>query len=411
MSRANAGLLFALLLSAWPAFSADVPQGTSPADEIDPATGLARSTEVRPLRDPARATTPFAPAPAAPGVPAAAGTPGAAPTPIPPGPPPPRRPHIALILPTASQALGRVTDAVRQGFVAAADVAGKESLPVVVTAVDNEGQALVDGCRHAQATGALIVVGGLTRDGANTLATSDCARQLVLALNEPRGELLPTVFALSLSLEHEARLAALSAVNEGLKSAVIVHDPSPLSRRVEEAFEREWSRAAGEVRRILYTGSPDELAAIRDRLSNTRADMVFLALDEREAREVRPYLHAALPVFATSMSVNPRAEALVNLDLQGLRYGEMPWFAQPDHAAVMAYPQPKNPMSLEEERLYAFGIDAFRVALAMVKGDPAKVVVDGVTGRITLEGGHIFMRSPLPVEIDGGKLLPLRGLP
>jgi len=138
---------------------------------------------------------------------------------------------------------------------------------------------------------------------------------------------------------------------------------------------------------------------------------VFIALDEREAREVRPYLHGALPVFATSMSVNPRAEALVNLDLQGLRYFEMPWFAQPDHLAVMAYPPPKSPMPLEEERLYAFGIDAFRVAYAMVKGDPAKVVVDGVTGRIALEGGRVFVRTPMPVEIDGGKLLPLRGLP
>ena len=410
MSRANAGLLLALLFSAWPAFSADVPPGTTLPDDIDPATGLARSTEVKPFRDPAAA-------PAPPNVPRVAPqstsspTPGAAPTPIPPGTPSPRRAHIALILPTASPALGRLADAVRQGFVAAADVAGKESLPVVVTATDNEGQALVDACRHAQATGALVIVGGLTRDGANTIAASDCARQVVLALNEPRNDAPPTVYSLSLSLEHEARQAALAAVNEGLKSAIVVHTPSPLSRRVQEAFEREWARAAGEIRRIVYTGTPDELATIRERLSATRADMVFLALDEREAREVRPYLHGALPVFATSMSVNPRAEALVNLDLQGVRYGEMPWFAQPDHLAVMAYPQPKSPLPLDEERLYAFGIDAFRVAYALVKSDPAKVVVDGVTGRIALEGGRVFVRTPLPVEIDGGKLLPLRGLP
>ena len=334
----------------------------------------------------------------------------AAPTPIPPGPPPPRRPHIALILPTASASLGKLADAVRQGFVAASDAAGKESPPVVVTAVDNEAQALVDACRHARATGALVIVGGLTRDGANAMAASDCPRQPVLALNDPRGDLAPTVFSFSLSLEHEARQAALAAVNEGLKSAIVVHTPSPLSRRVDEAFEREWSRAAGEVRRIVYTGSPDELANIRERLANTRADMVFLALDHAEARDVRPYLHAALPVFATSMSVNPRAEALVNLDLQGLRYGEMPWFAQPDHTAVMVYPPPKQPLPLEEERLYAFGIDAFRVSLALLKGDPAKIALDGVTGRFVLEGGHFFTRTPLPVEIDGGKLLPLRPL-
>ena len=392
---------------AWPAFSADAQPGTSPQEEIDPATGLARSTIVRPLVDPS--------APARPAPPASDGRATipllpTVPTPVPPGPPAPRRPHIALVLPTASSSLGKLADAVRQGFVAAAEVAGKDSPPVVVTAIDNEGQALIDACRHAQATGAMVVVGGLTRDGATSLAASDCPRQPVLALNEPKGDLLPTVFAFSLSLEHEARMAALAAVNEGLKSAIVVHTPSPLSRRVQDAFEREWSHAAGEIRRILYTGTPDELAGIRERLANTRADMVFLALDYVDARDVRPYLHASLPVFATSMSVNPRAEALVNLDLEGLRYAEMPWFAQPDHPAVMVYPQPKAPLPLEEERLYAFGIDAFRVALALVKGEPAKITVDGVTGHIALEGGHFFTRTPTPVEIDGGRLMPLRAL-
>jgi len=31
----------------------------------------------------------------------------------------------------------------------------------------------------------------------------------------------------------------------------------------------------------------------------------------------------------------------------------MPWFVQPDHAAVMIYPPPRTPMSVEQERLYA----------------------------------------------------------
>ena len=313
-----------------------------------------------------------------------------------------------MILPTASPTLGKLADAVRQGFVAAAEVAAKEAPPVVVTAVDNEGQALIDGCRQAQATGALAIVGGLTRDGAATIGASDCARLPVLALNEIKPDALPTVYAFPLSFEQEARQAALAAVNEGLKSAIVVHTPSALSRRVEEAFEREWNRAAGEVRRIVYTGTPDELAAIRDRLANTRADVVFLALDYVDARDVRPYLHAALPVYATSMSVNPRAETLVNLDLQGLRYGEMPWFAQPDHIAVMAYPQPKAPVPLEEERLYAFGIDAFRLSFALLKGDPARIALDGVTGHVALEAGtRTFTRVPLPVEVDGGKLIPI----
>ena len=56
---------------------------------------------------------------------------------------------------------------------------------------------------------------------------------------------------------------------------------------------------------------------------------------------MRPCVSGMLPVYATSMSVNPRAEAIVNVDLQGVRYVEMPWFIQPDHPAVMIYPSPR----------------------------------------------------------------------
>jgi outer membrane PBP1 activator LpoA protein len=101
------------------------------------------------------------------------------------------------------------------------------------------------------------------------------------------------------------------------------------------------------------------------------------------------------------------AESVVNVDLQGVRYAEMPWFVQPDHPAVMAYPPPKTQLSVEHERLYAFGIDAFRIALAITRGDPRKVTIDGVTGRISLEDHH-FSRILVPSEVDGGRIIPLR---
>ena len=390
MSRFNASFLFALAVMASPAFSADPPPGTTPQEDIDPATGLARTTIVRPLSD-------------SPLVPEAR----RAPPPLPTGP---NRPHIALILPTASATLGKLADAVRQGFLAAAEVGGKGAPPLSVIAIDSEGAALLDACRQAQAAGALLVVGGLTRDGAHSLAASDCPRQPVLTLNEPRGDLLPTVFSISLSLEQEARQAALLAVADGMRSAIVIHTPSALSRRVEEAFEREWTRAAGQVRRILYTGTPDEPGLIRERITGIAADMVFLALDATDTLAVRPYITATLPVYATSFSVNPRAEPLVNAELQGLRYGEMPWFAQPDHPAVMVYPQPKTPLSVEHERLYALGIDAYRLSLLLLAGTQPPPL-DGVTGRITLEGANQFGRALVPTEIEGGRIIPLRAAP
>jgi outer membrane PBP1 activator LpoA protein len=384
--RFKALLLFLLTLAASSAFSADPPAGTTSAgDDVDPATGLSRSSVVQPLRD-------------APPVPEPRRVPAQ-----------PSRPHVALILPTASQALGRLAETVRLGFAAAAEAAGRESPTIAVTAVENEGAALIEACRNSQAAGALLIVAGLTRDGAAALANSSCAQAPILALNEPppNTTLPANVFSVSLSLENEARQAALLAVAEGRHTAVVIHSPSPLGRRVQEAFEREWTRAAGEVRgRLLFGGPLEDAPVVRERLAGVDADMVFLALDPPEARAVRPYVSGMLPVYATSMSVNPRAEAIVNVDLQGVRYLEMPWFIQPDHPAVMIYPQPKSGLAVEGERLYAFGIDAFRIGMLLLKGD-RKAPLDGVTARIVLEGNH-FSRTMVPAEVDGGRVIPLR---
>ena len=383
--RFKALLLFLLTLAASPAFSADPPAGTTADDDIDPATGLSRSSVVRPLRD-------------VPAVPEPRRVPSQ-----------PARPHVALILPTASPTLGKLAETVREGFAAAAEAAGKESPPITVTATDNEAAPLIEACRNSQAAGAILIVAGLTRDGAAALANSNCARVPILALNEPppNTTLPPNVFSVSLSLENEARQAALLAVAEGRHTAVVIHSPSPLGKRVQEAFEREWTRAAGEVRgRLLFGGPIEDAPVVRERLAGVNADMVFLALDPPEARAVRPYVSGMLPVYATSMSINPRAEAIVNVDLQGVRYVEMPWFIQPDHPAVMIYPPPKSAQAVEGERLYAFGIDAFRIGMLLVKGD-RNAPLDGVTGRIVLENNH-FARTMSPAEVDGGRVIPLR---
>jgi len=130
-------------------------------------------------------------------------------------------------------------------------------------------------------------------------------------------------------------------------------------------------------------------------------------LDPVEARSVRPYVSGMLPIYATSYSVNPRSDAIVNVDLQGVRYVDMPWFVQPDHPAVMVYPPPKVALPLEQERLYALGIDAFRIGNQLLKGEQEKPL-DGVTGRVVLEGPHHFARTLAPAEVDGGRVIPLR---
>lgn len=384
--RFNAFLL-AAFFAVPPAFSADPPRETTLP------SGLAPSTVVTPLRDSAAVPEPTVPVPAQPPR-----------TPIPAGP----APHVALILPVSSPTLGRLADAFRQGFLAASEVAGRNALPVLFYAAVDDGPAVLELCQKAQRDGAVLVVAGLTRDGATGLAKSDCPRQPTLVLNQPQEESLPAkMYSISLAAEQEARQAALLAINDGWRSAIVIASPSPLSRRVAEAFEREWGRAAGEVRRVAFSGGAEEAPAIKEKIAALDADMVFLALDQPATRAVRPYISGTLPVYATSLGVDPRAEASVNVDLEGVRYVDMPWFVQPDHPAVMIYPPPKTPMAVEQERLYALGIDAYRLCGLLLQPETKTFSLDGVTGRITLEADRHFTRILVPTVFDAGRAVPL----
>jgi len=320
---------------------------------------------------------------------------------------------VALVLPLASPTLGPVADAVRQGFLAAAAAGSRDAPPVRVYPAADDGPSALEACRRAQQEGAVVVVAGLTRDGAYALAKSDCPRQPTLALNQAADDELPArMHAISLAVEQEARQVALLAVNDGWSQAIVVASASPIAKRVQEAFEREWTRAAGEVKiRVAFAGGENDAPALKERIAAVKADMVFLALDRAATRAVRPYISGSLPVYTTSLGVDPRADATVNVDLEGVRYVDMPWFVQPDHPAVMAYPPPAAPMPVEQERLYAFGIDAFRLSLLLAQAEDRRFSLDGVTGRIQLEADRHFSRTLLPAAIDAGRAVPLGKAP
>jgi len=373
-------------VAAPPAFSADAPPETTAPSRLAP------TTVVTPLRD----------APPAPAAPAPVREPIAE------GP----APHVALILPLASPALGRLADAVRQGFLAAGEVAGRNAMPVRVYAASDDGPATRELCRKAQEEGAVLVVAGLTRDGATGLARSDCPRQPTLVLNQPQEPLMPAkMYSISLSAEQEARQVALLAINDGWHAAIVIASPTPLGRRVADAFEREWGRAAGEARRVSFEGRSEEAPVVKERIAALRGDMVFLALDQAATRAVRPYISGTLPIYTTSLGVDPRADATVNVDLEGVRYVDMPWFVQPDHPAVMVYPAPASPMSVEQERLYALGIDAYRLGGLLLQPESRSLALDGVTGRIALDADRHFTRALVPSGFDSGRAAPLNAAP
>jgi uncharacterized protein len=323
---------------------------------------------------------------------------------------------IGLIVPVSSKALGPAATALRSGFLAAAEQATKDKFVARVYLADDEAMSLSSLYRNAVKDGVVAIVGGLTRDGAGVVAR-EAGFVPTLALNVPPDLAkadAASFFHISLSLDWDARLAARRAWVDNLRNAVIVHTNSALAKRVEDAFEKEWLRLGGTIlNRIVFSGDladGPKLKAEMEKPDAAKAEFVFLSADMPAARFARPYFPQGLPVFATAQSFDPRAGAVENLDLESVKFPEIPWFAERDHAAVMSYPRPSAEMPAEYERLYALGIDAWRIAYALVSTPPPPkgsvksgfMPLDGVTGRISLDGNQ-FVRSLALVEMRDGR--------
>jgi uncharacterized protein len=315
-------------------------------------------------------------------------------------------PHIALILPVKSDAFARAAAAVRDGFYSAAKVQGHAPLPIRDYPVSEESEEVLAAYQQALAADARLVVGPLTRSGVTALATGDLALVPTLALNVPDGNvaLPPKLYSLSLHVESEARQAAQRALKEGRLSAITVVGDTPLLRRIHQAFVGEFTRGGGRlVAEFAFSPDPDALGRLKQEAMLGNADMAFLALDLQRSRLARPYLDP-LFLYATSQ-VNPGDTGpLVGFDLAGVRFLDMPWLLQYDHPAVMIYPRQAFGGALDLERLYALGIDAFRVAQTLLSGT-AESALDGVTGRIKLGDDRRFVRELAAAQFSGGKLV------
>ncbi|MDD5299610.1 MAG: penicillin-binding protein activator [Gallionella sp.] len=324
-------------------------------------------------------------------------------------------PHIALLLPLKSAIFKSAAEAVQQGFQAAADLEMQlpGSLPVRVYSCFDESKDIVALYRQAIANGARAVVGPLTRSGVSTLAAEPNIPVPTLTLNavedKPAGRQL---YFFGMAAEAEARQAAQLAKQQGLHQAIVITTRAQLDKRLQFAFEDEWRGAGGALlNEIEFNG---DLAAFED-ITDLPDTAVFIAADAEKARLIRPYLPNKLPIYATSQIFVGNDDTLTNYDLNGIRFVDMPWLLQADHPAVMIYPRPPQPLSADHERLYALGIDAFRLVQLLLanKADNA-LALDGVSGQIKLYG-QIFQRAAIPAvlvqghaQIRNGQAAPLQ---
>lgn len=327
--------------------------------------------------------------------------------------PAPRSAHpVALILPLQSPALGMLADFVRQGMLAAARSDPREQLAITIYATDGDPGTAAGAYDRALAEGKRLIIGPLTRGGVSAVAQRIQSGVQVLALNTAEGDasLPDNMYAFSLQVETEARQIARMIFADGRRSALTIADASVLSRRIHAAFADEFVRQGGTLpARFVYSTAAADLLALRESSASGNADAVFLALDAAHARLVRPYLDGPVQVYATSQIHRGAPDRFRDAELNGVRFADMPWLLEPDHPAVMTYARSdaQAPVPSDGERLYAFGIDAYRIAAGLLDDTRiARETLDGVTGRIHLGGDRHFVRELTPAQFAEGRAAP-----
>lgn len=321
--------------------------------------------------------------------------------------------RVALLLPLESPALAQPSEAVRAGFMAA-HALQREGVTVNLVPTGDSSQATLDAYRGAAEQND-IVVGPLARSAVAALATSGAVSKPTIALNHPQvnSPLPRQMLVIGLSLEDEARqVAEWAAAEQASGQVLILTGRAAWQQRLSGAFSQRWAelgRSQATVELPSDGGYVDgnALAELRARLSGEPPQLVYAALDANGLRQVRSAIGTSLPTYG-SASVNPGLDpGSVPAELAGVRFLDLPWTVQPDHPAVAAYPRWSNGgQGLDPQRLYALGIDAYRVARELAQRPSGSFELDGATGRLSVnmgQGERAFRRVETGVVVNANR--------
>jgi outer membrane PBP1 activator LpoA protein len=239
------------------------------------------------------------------------------------------------------------------------------------------------------------------------LAIADATIPWTIALNrlDDSTPLPPAIYTLPLAVESDARVIARRMQMDGARAVDVVASDPPLMKRMAVAFTGEWITGGGAAPAALrFDPSPEALTALRRSLARAPPDAVVLAVDGNEAALAKPFI-GALPAYASGLLFE-RPDPAVVRDLNDVRIVEVPWLVTPDAPELAGFAR-RDFGSAALERLYALGIDAFRVSQAFGDDPPQRFELEGATGQITLIDGRQFIREGRFGVYRDGRLLPL----
>ena len=331
---------------------------------------------------------------------------------------------VAILLPQTGP-LATAGQAILNGILSAHFDQGRESELIIYDT--NQTGSTLDLVERAAQAGADFVIGPLDKNRVTELAQARL-KIPVLALNR-----VPTLrsgsnqngnlFFFSLAPEDEAKQLAEHGKQLGYKNILLIAPIDEWGDRTTAAFrkavgtdadiritEKRFSKDesyAAFVRRILAVDESQSRANDLKRITglsfefNARRrqdiDMIALLASAENSKQINPalafYYADDLPVFATSL-VNQNNETKINnLDLNGIRFCDMPWKLIPDAPLETkiqaAWPEAKGPLG----GLFALGLDAFNIMPRLrVLREMPETPFYGLTGALTMDQQTVTRR-------------------
>lgn len=337
---------------------------------------------------------------------------------------------IALLLPLTGP-YAAPASAVRDGFMTAhyRRQGQDEKRPeILVFDTGNPNDSIERQTEQAILSGADIIVGPLEKDKVARLAQNLDAPVPILALNylESTPHDLNSFYQFGLSPEDEAAQVAERSLADGRLNALALVPQTDWGRRILQAFQQSLHGKGGRLldyefydpdqadfrapitRLLKYSVQQKE----KERVVTIRQDMdyIFLAAQPQQARLIRPQLRffraTRVPVYATSHVYSGRHNIRLDQDLDGIRFGDMPWILDHGEDLRDARETAKKlwPDSYARlPRLYAMGFDAYALATQIARNNLREGLgYPAASGVLTLQQGGRISRGLVWAHFSGG---------
>jgi len=346
--------------------------------------------------------------------------------------------QIALLLPLRGK-FGHLGQAVRDGFMTAFydNVKRLPKTPNIKIYDTSQPVDVETLYQQAIQQGAQFVVGPLTKDNVNRMASYGKINVPTLALNYLTDQTAPkNMVQFGLMPEQATQQIANQIWQHGINDILIISPQDEWGSRIKKTFVSQWEQLGGRITDTCALSTPNNfakeiIASLHIDQSKTRAQTlehlfgekikftdrrrqdihgIFLAATPEQARQIQPllkfYYAGNIRIFSISSIYSGYNVPNKDHDLNGIYFNDMPWLLKKDQyiSSLKQQIQSLWPANYRlNSRLYGLGIDSYMLSIMLPRLMALpNIALSGVTGQLFLTSNQQIYRQLLLAKFSKG---------